>query len=23
KHQTLKILDARCYTCDEWQRLTR
>ncbi|SQJ18000.1 signal transduction protein PmrD [Salmonella enterica subsp. enterica] len=23
KHQTLKIVDARCYSCDEWQRLTR
>ncbi|EAN4480236.1 TPA: signal transduction protein PmrD, partial [Salmonella enterica subsp. enterica serovar Dublin] len=22
-HQTLKIVDARCYSCDEWQRLTR
>ncbi|EBF0942434.1 signal transduction protein PmrD, partial [Salmonella enterica] len=21
--QTLKIVDARCYSCDEWQRLTR
>ncbi|EAX0065137.1 signal transduction protein PmrD, partial [Salmonella enterica] len=20
---TLKIVDARCYSCDEWQRLTR
>ncbi|EAS2548498.1 signal transduction protein PmrD, partial [Salmonella enterica] len=19
----LKIVDARCYSCDEWQRLTR
>ncbi|EHI9047242.1 signal transduction protein PmrD [Salmonella enterica] len=23
KHQTLKIVDARCYSCDEWQRLAR
>ncbi|MGS9164705.1 signal transduction protein PmrD, partial [Salmonella enterica subsp. enterica serovar Infantis] len=23
KHQTLKIFDARCYSFDEWQRLTR
>ncbi|MDG0222810.1 signal transduction protein PmrD, partial [Salmonella enterica subsp. enterica] len=23
KHQTLKIAYARCYSCDEWQRLTR
>uniref|UniRef100_UPI00398C5DBD signal transduction protein PmrD n=1 Tax=Salmonella enterica TaxID=28901 RepID=UPI00398C5DBD len=23
KNQTLKIVDARCYSCDEWQRLTR
>ncbi|ABX20521.1 signal transduction protein PmrD [Salmonella enterica subsp. houtenae] len=23
KHQILKIINARCYSCDEWQRLTR
>ncbi|EAM7071614.1 signal transduction protein PmrD [Salmonella enterica] len=22
KHQILKIINARCYSCDEWQRLT-